>query len=412
MRKDWVVPLFVVGLLLGWDASLRAESQDSRTAGDKYIPHLSQSKWAKSLRNLQFPLGRLTVAEGYSYFSVIPFVTTENDTRTNLGLNNFSEFSLSKGANPAASVVVLLIDQQGLMHGEGIYVVQSNEMKQINNVISDLRGDIETGWLLILSDEPLTAWASVIFNSSNDPSIQLASEYGAQRLMIQSSAKTTTLESSLVITNIGPARGKVAIKIYDNNGRVIESKTRNVPPFGMYVENDIRGAVPQTFGQIVIESMDEGLLLVANSVVKSSDGTGAFFPATPLPSTNTKSIAGTWVGNLIGTRINTPIRITLFQEGARLFGNLEMEDRGSFPTASKEFSITGSIENDGALDRYFFQLDESFDAKVNFFSFSMRAALLSGPQMGGKFLYVDESKQTDVGALTLMRAGGIIIIPQ
>ena len=43
-------------------------------------------------------------------------------------------------------------------------MVQSNELLQINDVITALNGDVDTGWLFILSDEPLYAWASVIFN--------------------------------------------------------------------------------------------------------------------------------------------------------------------------------------------------------------------------------------------------------
>jgi len=412
MRKDWIVPLLVVGLLLGWDVPCGAEIPGPRAVREKSIPHLSHSKWARSLSNLEWSRERVAVAGGYSYFSVIPFVTTADNTRTNLGLNNFSQSSLMKGSNPTASVFVLLIDQQGFMCGEGIYEVQPNEMRQINNVISELRGDITTGWLLILSDEPLTAWASVISNSTNDPSIQLAAGSGAQRLMIQSSVKTTSLESSLIITNIGSAGGKVAVTIYDNNGRVIKSRTISVAPFGMYVEKDIRASVPQTFGQIVIEAMDEGIMLVASSIVKNADGTGAFFPATTLPSPRIQSIAGTWVGSLTGGQINTPIRMTLFQEGARLFGELHLDDRGSFPTASKNFSISGSVENDGTHDRYFLKLNEHVDASVNLFSLSMRGALAQGPQIEGKFLYVDESKQTDVGILALARAGAIIIVPQ
>ena len=71
-----------------------------------------------------------------------------------MGLNNISRASVVKGANPVANVHVFLVDSGGYPAGEGDYVVQSNELLQINDVITALNGDVDTGWLFILSDEP------------------------------------------------------------------------------------------------------------------------------------------------------------------------------------------------------------------------------------------------------------------
>ena len=103
------------------------------------------------------PVESLAQFTGSSYVYIIPYVTTENNTRTNLGLNGYILSSIVKGVNPSANVQVELYDQQGNLAGTGNYVVQPNELRQVSSVISALGGNIGTGWLLISSDEPITA---------------------------------------------------------------------------------------------------------------------------------------------------------------------------------------------------------------------------------------------------------------
>ncbi len=165
-------------LLLGFPLSIETELQ-------------GQSSGARLSSNSQVQpeVNAANLTQGFSYLTRIPFVTAEAGTRTNIGLNNFSQLSFVKGANPAANVRLTLVDQQGHVAGQGTYVVGSNELLQINDIISALSGNVPMGWLEVLSDEPLTAWASVILNSTNDPSIELATRFGGQRLIIQSSVK-------------------------------------------------------------------------------------------------------------------------------------------------------------------------------------------------------------------------------
>ncbi len=409
MRKACIVPIFVITWMFSVAAFAEVKTTTRPAPRMAGAERLSSFRLAERLKKLKFrPGSKAQAIAGYSYVTFIPFVTRANGTRTNLGLNNYSQVSFVKGANPSANVQVLLVDQQGLVAGQGEYVVQSNQMRQIDNVISALGGDVDTGWLFILSDEPLTAWASVIFNATDDPSIELATRFSGRRLMIQSSVKSATFQSSLVIVNLGFG-GNVSIKIYDNQGSQISSKTVFIQDFGLYLDDDVRSAASGTYGQIVIETEDDSEdspFLLANSIVKSAKGTGAFFPAFPLPPASLKSIAGVWEGSVIGTLINAQVRLTLFQEETSLFGELEITG-GDFPAAATFFSISGFISNDGTSDSYSIQVDDGVDSTVQTFSFSLDAPPITGTKMEGTFNYADEIDQTDTGTFSLSRTGEI-----
>jgi len=176
------IMLLAVGFILFGDFILEARQEgreNPRKVSDLMrAAQTSHNQWLRDLRHkLQSQAASLD--EGPSYVSIVPYVTAENGSRSNLGLNNYSHVSFVHGINPAAFVTVFLFDQQGNARRSGSYTVQSNELLQVNDVVNQLPtiilgGDVGTGWLLIYSDEPLTAWASVISNANDDPSIELA----------------------------------------------------------------------------------------------------------------------------------------------------------------------------------------------------------------------------------------------
>ena len=393
---------------------------------------LNQSSWLESLRDFRRKIGSQTQAsgDGTSFVVIIPYVTTESNSRTNLGLNNYSQISFVHGINPFASVFIYLFDQEGSLRRSGSVVVESNELVQINDIINQLPtiedpvqgGNVGTGWLLIFSDEPLTAWASVISNSNDDPSIELAIadqiskpaafvESTGTRLAIQSSAKTAKFQSSLVVVNVGPDDGNLYVDIYDQLGNLIDTKTALIKQNGMFVDNDIRSAVPDTFGQIVIEvtdptpNDDKAPRLVANSIVKSTvNGTGAFFPAFALPQVDTKAIAGVWEGSLTGSLINAQVKMQLFQERDMIYGTLDILS-GSFPTVARSFSISGEVSS----NHYLLQVQDAFDSDSanTFFSYRLHIPPITGIRMEGDTLYFDEQNRKDIGSVSLSRTGSI-----
>ena len=108
---------------------------------------LSQSNPARSLLQLQSHLQQANQEsfEGDNYINLIPLVTNEGGARTNVGLNNFSRFSVHKGADPQASVAIGLYDPSGNLDSSGVFSVRSNQMLQINRIMTALPRLTEEG---------------------------------------------------------------------------------------------------------------------------------------------------------------------------------------------------------------------------------------------------------------------------
>lgn len=400
---------------------------------------LNLSNPTRSLLKLQSHLQQASQEsfEGDSYVNVIPLVTSENGARTNVGLNNFSRFSVRKGADPVASVAIGLYDRSGNLDRTGVFDVRSNGMRQINDVFRSLDpvdggGAATTGWLLILSDTPVTAWASVILDRvSNDPAMELAiadqifkpaafvESQGtpSNPLLIQSSAGVGSFKSRLAVVNIGTGAGRLRIKLLNNAGDVRKSLAPvDVPANGMFVDNDIRSTVPGTFGPIVIEVedlnpgfYDEEPRIVATSLVESTTGPFAgFFPAFALPQPDNPAIAGVWEGDVTGDIMNARVQVTLHQERDMLYGVLGILS-GSFPTTDREFLVGGEVVN-GAFfleirDRFDDCMDE--DGACTFIGYRMFAPSISGDVMMGDTIYFDEMDRFDKGDFELTRVSAV-----
>ena len=407
----------------------------------KQARRISQFSWAQELRNLrqritdrimsspnstaQTRLAAQVASTGDSYVSIIPYVTSENNTRTNLGLNNFSPDSVVNGVSPVSNVSIGMFDTQGNLTGSNAKTVQSNQMLQINSIVSDLGSTSPSGWLLIFSDEPITAWASVIFNDTQDPSIELAVSDQVYKpagfvesqgtiynpLMILSSTKAGVYLSSLVVANIGSADGVLNIQLYDQNG----SLQTTLPPVsikasGLYINNDIRSTVPGSFGPIVISVSDpvsndtKSPRIVAVSLVKSNQNTSAFFPGFALPQSNTKSMAGHYTGTLTGSTVNAQVDVILFQERDMLYGTLDVTS-GTFPLQSKSFLLSGEVID----NNYLFQTQDAFDsdAPQTFFALRLFGQFTTASAITGDYIYYDEQDRRERSTFTLNRVGDI-----
>ena len=452
-RTIWCLSALLLMSPASWaqDRGAGREAAARRTVGSREAMQdrvrairLSRSSLDRSLLKLQSHLQQAHQQsfEGDNYVSVIPLVTSENGARTNVGLNNISRFSVRKGAaNPQASVAIGLYDPSGELDRRGVYDVRSNQMRQINDIFNSLNpvpggGTATTGWLLIYSDEPITAWASIILDRvSNDPAMELAiadqifkpaafvESQGtpSNPLLIQSSVKAGSFKSRLAVVNIGSGEGRLRIRLFDNRGRLQRSLPPvNVGASGMFVDNDIRSSVPGSYGQIVIEVEDLNPAradleprIVATSLVESTTGPFAgFLPAFALPQPDNPAIAGVWEGDVTGAIMNAQVRVTLFQERDMLYGTLGILN-GSFPTTDREFLVGGEVVN-GSIsleirDRFDDCLEE--DDPCTFIGYRMFAQSINGDTMDGDTIYFDETDRFDKGNFSLTRVGAIFPPP-
>ena len=375
--------------------------------------------------------------DGTNFVNIIPFVTKENGARTNVGINNFSQSSLARGERPEATVEIGLYGRSGDLDRSGIFSVRSNEMLQINHIINVLDpvqggGSATTGWLLIFSDEPVTAWASVILDqTSNDPAMLVAiadqifkpaafvESQGtpSNPLLIHSSVKGGAFKSRLAIINIGSGEGRLTVKLFSQSGALQEALPAvSIDPSGMFVSDDIRMPVPGTFGPITIEVEDVDTednyrpRIVATSLIESTTGPFAgFLPAFALPRNTTSAIAGTWEGSVTGGITNAEVRLTLYQERDMLYGRLEILS-GTFPTTDRFFDIKGDVIDGSVLLEIQQVLDDCRHPDSDpctVFAYRLFAESISGNTLSGDSVYIDGSGRSDSGSFTLNRMGAI-----
>ena len=456
-RATWCLTAVLLMFPASWaqDRGAGREAAARRAAGGREAMQdrvrairLSLSNPTRSLLKLRTQLQRAN-QEGSgdgdydNYSIVIPMVTSKDGARTNVGLNNFTRYSVQKGrADPEASVLILLYDPSGNLDRVGIFNVRSNQMLQINDIFSHKDmvpepggGTATTGWLLIFSDEPITAWASVILDrADNDPAMELAiadqifkpaafvESKGTpwNPLLIKSSVKAGSFKSRLAVVNVGHGTGSLRIKLFDQNGALQKSlPSVDVRANEMYVSDDIRSSVPGTFGQIIIEvdypdEYDGEPEIVATSLVESTTGPFAgFFPAFVMPQPDSLAIAGIWEGDVTGAIMDAKVSVTLHQERDMLYGVLEILS-GAFPTLDREFLIEGEVVN-GSIKleiENFFDAPPSRDALPPFIGFRLFAEEVEGQMMSGDTIYFDEMSRFDRGGFKLKRKRDVYHPPE
>src|SRR5262249_34685086 len=101
-----------------------------------------------------------------SYATYIASIVEHSQARTNLGINNLSKTQ--------ANVSLTLVDAEGIVLAAKTVSVDPQGLKQINSVArflfeNSLGSDID-GNLFLESDQAISAWASQIDNTTNDPS--------------------------------------------------------------------------------------------------------------------------------------------------------------------------------------------------------------------------------------------------
>lgn len=357
-----------------------------------------------------------------NYGILVPFVSNENGTRTNLGINNYAQSVVGKGTRPSANVLVALVNQQYDVIGTAQYTIRANELRQINDVIGSLGGGILTGYAAIFSDVPVTAWAAVIINQSSDPSIvmgipdpqfkPLGGREGANgRLLIASSVKTGSFQSSLAVLNSGNKDGTFSLKIFDNAGNLLGTQSRFLTVGQMWLDNDVRRAYPGTFGDLLLEIVPEPNVndefrpeITAVSLVRSSSATAAFFPGTALPQSTSMGIAGIWSGSMTGNLFNLQVDMYVYQDRDLIYGAVDfLSGTAPFSINTNPYTfISGQMEGSDVV----FHSQSNFLADDTLFAARIYGSFV-GSTFQGTLLYIDGKGRADKGVVTLNRTGTI-----
>ena len=209
----------------------------------------------------------------------IAHVVDNSEIRTNLGINNPTEFP--------ATVAIRLFDRNGRELASTSTSVAPRGLTQINNVVRSLLNltDVSNvdGYIQLQSDQPIFGWASQIDNLTNDPGFAVSKGYGATRLIVQSTSNVGSFKSSLVVVNLGSAPAVVDLVSRDSEG-VVKGESRGVviPASGFFgTANILESLGVSSYGPIEIISTN-GQPIIATSRVYSTSGTSGFFEGQPV----------------------------------------------------------------------------------------------------------------------------------
>jgi hypothetical protein len=229
-----------------------------------------------------FQAQNLDVAE---HTLIVPYVVDNAAFRTNLGLNN-----LGSGM---ARVNIELTGQDGSRLAVSPTIqMESLGMLQINRIVNYLSGSLsasQQGYLRISADQPILAFASLIDNASDDPSIERGVARGSATLLLRSSANTN-FRSTLVIVNPNGSPVSAIVVAREggttNNGTITGTRTLQIPANGLFLSDNILQELgaSNSFGPIEIRSASPDLPIIAVSRVYSpASNTSGFLETQTIP---------------------------------------------------------------------------------------------------------------------------------
>jgi hypothetical protein len=241
------------------------------------VPVIASSRVSSTTRSGGFFEG-LKYSDA-SLLQTIAHVVDSGEIRTNLGINNPTEFP--------ATVAVRLFDRNGRELASTTTSVAPRGLTQMNNIVRSLLNlsDVANveGYIQLQSNQPIFGWASQIDNLTNDPGFAVSKGYGATRLIVQSTANVGSFKSSLVVVNMGSIPAVVDVISRDTEG-VVKGASRGViiPASGFFGSANILESLGvSSYGPIEIISTN-GQPIMATSRVYSSSGTSGFFEGQPI----------------------------------------------------------------------------------------------------------------------------------
>ncbi len=238
-----------------------------------------------------------TLSNGFTYTSFtsipapttsaifIPFAVDTAAFRNNLIMSNQT--------GSTANVTVQLIDSSGTIVASKTYSVPGNGLFQQNGIIPDLLNQVsptnKQGYLILESDQSITAASTPIDNVTQDSSVIQGMRGTATHLLLPTSASVGVFRTTMTIINDSSSLNNIEIKLKSANGSVTIAKDVTIAPYGFFHTEDIHDflGVSGTFGPIELRSKNSiPVPVVAVSrvyaTVTTSNGSGqssSFFSA-------------------------------------------------------------------------------------------------------------------------------------
>jgi YVTN family beta-propeller protein len=267
-------------------------------------PDLSSDSLAQAFT---FQMGSL------NYPILFPSSTDSSAFRTNLGLNNLS------GSGTTATVS--LVNPSGSVIGSKSYPLPVRGLYQINNINRDLGGTNTNGSLQVTANAPISGFASIIDNSSQDPSIEVAARNGDFHLLIPSVTNVGAFRSNVIVKNLSAFSASVNLTARDTNGiKITTPRVISIPGGGTFESADILTflGTSERFGPLETESLN-GAPLIATSRVYSSS---------PLGGTNGGFLEGQRL-----TQAATALFVPFVTDTAEFRTNVGLNNPGNVPAS-------------------------------------------------------------------------------
>jgi hypothetical protein len=166
---------------------------------------------------------------------------------------------------------------------------------QVNNILRFLKTGSSSGpvtnlqgFLRLVSNVPIKAFATQIDNLANDPSIENSVSRGSTHLLLKSSANAS-FRSTLAVVNPNASGASVEITAREggpaNNGAVTASRAIAIPANGQFVSENILAEIGATsaFGPVELRSLSGTPIVAVSRVYSVAGNTSGFFNAQPWP---------------------------------------------------------------------------------------------------------------------------------
>ncbi len=242
-----------------------------------------------------------TLTSGFTYSSststpaptssaiILPFVIDTAAFRANLIMSNFT--------GTQGNVTALFVEAGGTITGSKSYTIPANSLRQVNGVIADILGQgsptNKQGYLILESDQRITAAVTPIDNATNDSAVIQGSR-GAPggHLLSPTSASVGAFKTTMSIVNDSLVSNTIELKLRPADGGATVTRSVTIAPYGQFHTEDVHAfmGVSGTFGPIELTSKNASpQSFIAVSRVYSSvtlqsglsGQTSSFFSAMP-----------------------------------------------------------------------------------------------------------------------------------